>query len=333
VGSSPPQGAQQPTTQHRFPAAPSLPCHQRSSLLVPTKLSVPSLPACSPHVVPLLRGPSARQTQPAAPTQLQGADTGVGQFPRAPPSPLLPGQVGQCSLITESLPLSASCPYPGLQPCHTCGQRVVPLQLLAFFPQPSDLQVSLVERMAENLARAFLQVADLQNTDSPAFLTGRLITSITAPFGEGNPELPGRPPMGLLLSSFDPLSAVAASDWITSDPFLPSTVQSPYKRHGEALSPTARHAGSPGLGLWDAAHAATGRNARRLITVAVHAYLSLAHADPELLITPVHISTAKTVLTGPAGNGERGRACATPFSSHRPADNGRAAPLRFPLPE
>lgn len=57
--------------------------------------------------------------------------------------------------------------------------------------------------MAENLARAFLQVADLQNTDSPKFLARSLTNSITAPFGEGNLVLQGHGLMGFLFGTFD----------------------------------------------------------------------------------------------------------------------------------
>lgn len=57
--------------------------------------------------------------------------------------------------------------------------------------------------MAEHLARAFLQVAHLQNMDSATFLTALLITSITAPFDKGNLALPGHALMGFLFGIFD----------------------------------------------------------------------------------------------------------------------------------
>lgn len=135
---------------------------------LPPKILHPITPCLpSPHC-PSLRGHSSGQTPPATPAELWDAETGVGRFRRATTTPQ-PREVSQCSLLITSRPQIASCPCAALRRYTTCGQRVFPLQLLALFPQPPDLQVSFVEGMAENLARAFLQAADLQHTDSPAY--------------------------------------------------------------------------------------------------------------------------------------------------------------------
>lgn len=166
----PPRGARQPIKQHRFRAARIPPCNRCLRFFPPTKVLHPITPRLpSPHC-PSLHGHSSRQTLLATLAELQDTETEVRRFLPAATNRLLCGRFCQHSLVIKSRSQTALCPYTELRGYDTCSQSVVPLQLLTFFPQPSNLQVSFGEGMAENLARAFLQVADLQNTDSPMFL-------------------------------------------------------------------------------------------------------------------------------------------------------------------
>lgn len=159
------------------------------------KFSVPSLPVFYPTssltLGALIRSDTACDSRRASGHRNRGRVISTCHYKH-----ILPRQFCQCSLIIRSRSQSAPC----IQGCNTCCQSVVPLQLLTFFPQPSDLQVSFVEGMAENLAGAFLQAADLQNTGWPVSFARSLTNSTTTPFGEGYPALPGHALTGLSIS-------------------------------------------------------------------------------------------------------------------------------------